>query len=77
MLEHRARDDLADALSGQAEAGHQAVERRGEQVLVARGGVGAVRPREGDAVAAKDRHPSNARRHLSLQTPEPSPPTYL
>ena len=55
VLEDGAGDDLAHALALQAEAGHQAVERRGEHVLVGGLAVGAVGPGEGDPVAAEDR----------------------
>ena len=53
-LEHGAAGDLAELLALQAVAGHQALERRGEQVLVGDARVGAARTGEGDPVAAED-----------------------
>ncbi len=52
VLQHRTRDDLAEALALQPEAGDQAVDGRGEHLLVGDAGVDRVGPGERDAVAA-------------------------
>ena len=52
VLEHGAGDRLAEALVLEREAGHEAVERGLEHVLVGGLGVGPVRAGEGDPVAA-------------------------
>ena len=54
VLEHGAGDDLAEALTLEAEAGGQAVDGRGEHLLVGGAGVDGVRPGERDPVAAED-----------------------
>ena len=54
VLEHGAGGDLAEALAGEPEALDQAVERRGQHVLVGGLRVGAVRAGERDPVAAED-----------------------
>ena len=58
MLEHGAGGDLAEALAGQPEPGDEALQRRGEHVLVGGVRVGAVGPGERDAVAAEDGDPA-------------------
>ena len=68
VLEHRARDDFADALPGKTEPGDQTVERGGQQVLVRRQGVGAGGPGERGTVAPQYRRSSNSRRHPRLPT---------
>ncbi|GAA4418890.1 hypothetical protein GCM10023148_17750 [Actinokineospora soli] len=62
MLEDRARGDLADPLALQPEAGDETVQGGREHVLVRRLRVGAVGPRERDAVPADDRDPANSTR---------------
>jgi hypothetical protein len=54
VLEHRAGRDLADALAGQPEPGDQAVQRRGQHVLVGRPQVRTPRTGERDPVATDD-----------------------
>ena len=54
MLEHRARDHLPELLAGQAEAGHQPVQRGREHVLVGRGDVAATGASKRDPVTADD-----------------------
>jgi hypothetical protein len=58
VLENRTRGDLADARTGQPEAGDQAVEGGTQHVRVGGLGVRAVGAREGDPVAAEDADPS-------------------
>ena len=54
VLEDGAGHDLPDPLAGQAVAGDQPLERRGQHLLVARAGIGAVGAGEGDPVATDD-----------------------
>ena len=55
MLEDRTARDHAEALTLEVEAADQAIEGRGEHVLVADLGVCLVLTRERNAVAAEDR----------------------
>ena len=54
VLQHRACGDLTEALPLQTKASDQAVERRGQHVLVGGSGIGAAGAGEGDSVAAED-----------------------
>ena len=54
VLEHRARDHLADPLALEPEPGDEAVEGGGEHLAVGGVAVDGVGPGEGDAVATED-----------------------
>src|SRR5262249_4386952 len=66
VLEHRARDYLAQHFAREAEAGDQPIQRRGEHVLIGRARVAAVRASKRDTVAAHNGHPPG-RGHSSSQ----------
>src|SRR5690606_40343743 len=55
VLQHGTGGDLTELLALQRVPAHQAVHGCGEHVLVGGVGVGAVRPRERDAVRSDDR----------------------
>jgi hypothetical protein len=69
VLEHRARVDLADPLTGQVETSREAVEGRGKHLLVRSVGIGAVGAGEGGAVAAEDGHASGLGFHGTYHYP--------
>ncbi len=59
MPDRRACDDVAEAGTCEVEFRHERAQRRGQHVLVADRGVGAVRPCKRDALAADDGDASN------------------